>query len=87
MRPCAATFSGSPGECCREQQPRPERLVAPSILLEAVLLVPPIRGLEPMEATNGMLAARLNTAILFAVLSNMVRHHADDEDCSARSSR
>jgi hypothetical protein len=61
--------------------------VTPSILLETGLLVPPNRGLAPMEATNGMLAARLNTAILFAILSNMVRHHADDEDFSARSSR
>jgi hypothetical protein len=88
MRPCAATFSGSAGECCREQQPRPEWLVAPSILLEAGLLVPPIRGLEPVEATNGMLlAASLNTAIVFAILSNMVRHHAHYEDFSARSSR
>jgi hypothetical protein len=54
--------------------------VAPSILLETVLLVPPIPVLEPVEATNGMLAARLNTAILFSILSNIARRHADYED-------
>ena len=44
------------------------------------VLVPPHRILEPVEATNGMLAAGLNTAVLFAMLSNMAKKHADYED-------
>ncbi len=44
------------------------------------VLVAPNRVLEPVEATNGMLAAGLNTALLFAILSNMARSHADYED-------
>lgn len=41
------------------------------------VLVPPNRILEPVEATNGMLAAGLNTAILFSILSSMAKKHAD----------
>ena len=44
------------------------------------MLVPPNRVLEPVEATNGMLAAGLNTALLFAILSSMARKHADYDD-------
>ena len=44
------------------------------------VLVPPNRVLEPVEATNGMLAAGLNTALLFAILSSMARKHADYDD-------
>jgi hypothetical protein len=39
-------------------------------------LVPPYRVLEPLEAMNGTLAAGLNTAVLFALLSNVAREHA-----------
>jgi len=39
-------------------------------------LVAPHRILEPVEATNGMLAAGLNTAILFAILSSMAKKNA-----------
>lgn len=38
-------------------------------------LVPPFRLLEPTEAANGMLAAGLNTAVLFALLTSMARRH------------
>ena len=55
--------------------------MASSIPLEPVLLVPPIRGLEPMEATNGMLTASLNTVILW----RMGRSHAYYEIFSTRS--
>jgi len=44
------------------------------------VLVPPYCVLEPMEATNGMLAAGLNTAILFAILSNVARRRSDDDE-------
>lgn len=43
-------------------------------------LVAPYRVLEPLEATNGLLANGLNTAILFAVISRMARHHSGYED-------
>jgi hypothetical protein len=33
-----------------------------------------------MEATNGMLAAGLNTAILFAILSNVARRRSDYDE-------
>lgn len=36
----------------------------------------PYRVFEPLEAMNGMLAAGLNTAILFAILSNLGRRHS-----------
>lgn len=36
-------------------------------------LGPPYRVFEPLAAMNGMLAAGLNTAILFAILSNLGR--------------
>jgi hypothetical protein len=39
-------------------------------------LEPPFRLLEPTEAANGMLAAGLNTAVLFALLSSMARKHS-----------
>lgn len=39
-------------------------------------LEPPFRMFEPTEAANGMLAAGLNTAVLFALLSSMARKHA-----------
>jgi len=41
------------------------------------VLVPPFRLLEPLEAANGILAGGLNTAILFAILSNLFRNHRD----------
>lgn len=44
------------------------------------VLVPPYCVLEPMEATNGILAAGLNTAILFSILSNLARRRSDYED-------
>ena len=44
------------------------------------VLVPPYCVLEPMEATNGMLAAGLNTAILFAILSNVARRRSDYDE-------
>lgn len=44
------------------------------------VLVPPYRVLEPLEATNGMLAAGLNTAILFSILSSMARKRTDYEE-------
>jgi len=40
-------------------------------------LVPPYRALEPMIACTGMLVTGLNTAILFAVLSNIARKNRD----------
>lgn len=39
-------------------------------------LAPPFRMFEPTEAANGMLAAGLNTAVLFALLSSMARRHS-----------
>ena len=36
--------------------------------------------LEPMEATNGILVAGLNTAILFAILSSVARRHGGYHD-------
>lgn len=44
------------------------------------MLVAPYRVLEPLEATNGLLANGLNTAILFAVMSNMARHRSGYEE-------
>ena len=44
------------------------------------VLVAPHRILEPVEATNGILAAGLNTAILFAILSSMAKKHAGYDD-------
>ena len=40
-------------------------------------LVPPYRAFEPMIACTGMLVTGLNTAILFAVLSNIARKNPD----------
>jgi len=54
--------------------------VVPSILLATVMLVAPHRILEPVEATNGMLAAGLNTALLFAILSSIAKKDADYDD-------
>jgi hypothetical protein len=42
-------------------------------------LVPPYRALEPMIACTGLLVTGLNTAILFAVLSNIARRNPDFE--------
>jgi glucan phosphoethanolaminetransferase (alkaline phosphatase superfamily) len=44
------------------------------------VLVSPNRVLEPVEATNGMLAAGLNTALLFSILSSMAKKHTDYDD-------
>jgi hypothetical protein len=44
------------------------------------VLLPPYCVLEPMEATNGILAAGLNTAILFAIISSVARRHSDYDD-------
>lgn len=44
------------------------------------VLVAPYCVLEPMEATNGILVAGLNTAILFAILSSVARRHAGYKD-------
>jgi hypothetical protein len=44
------------------------------------VLEPPFRLLEPTEAANGMLAAGLNTAVLFAMLSSMARRRTGMED-------
>jgi uncharacterized iron-regulated membrane protein len=43
-------------------------------------LVAPHRILEPVEATNGMLAAGRNTTLLFAILSSMAKKQADYDD-------
>ena len=43
-------------------------------------LVVPHRILEPVEATNGILAAGLNTALLFAILSSMAKKSASYDD-------
>ena len=42
--------------------------------------VAPYRVLEPLEATNGLLANGLNTAILFAIMSNLARHRSGYEE-------
>jgi hypothetical protein len=44
------------------------------------VLVAPHRILEPVEATNGILAAGLNTALLFAILSSMAKKSASYDD-------
>jgi hypothetical protein len=44
------------------------------------VLVSPNRVLEPVEAINGTLAAGLNTALLFSILSSMAKKHADYDD-------
>ena len=44
------------------------------------MLVAPYRVLEPLEATNGLLANGLNTAILYAVMSNLARHRSGYEE-------
>lgn len=44
------------------------------------VLVAPHRILETVEASNGMLAAGLNTAVLFAILSSMAKKHAAYDD-------
>lgn len=44
------------------------------------VLMPPYCVLEPMEATNGILAAGLNTAILFAIMSSIARKRSDYDD-------
>lgn len=43
-------------------------------------LVPPYRVLEPLEATNGLLANGLNTAILFALMSSLARRRSGYEE-------
>ena len=43
-------------------------------------LGPPFRVFEPLAAMNGMLAAGLNTAILFAILSNLGRKRSGLEE-------
>jgi hypothetical protein len=43
-------------------------------------LVPPFRALEPLEATNGLLANGLNAAILFAIMASMGRRHTDFDE-------
>lgn len=43
-------------------------------------LAPPYRVLEPLEATNGLLANGLNTAILFAVMSSLARRRSGYEE-------
>ncbi len=48
------------------------------------VLVAPYCVLEPMEATNGILVAGLNTAILFAILSSVARRHAGYDDLLGR---
>jgi hypothetical protein len=40
------------------------------------VLVAPYRVLEPLEAMNGTLASGLNTAVLFAILTNLARKHS-----------
>jgi multisubunit Na+/H+ antiporter MnhB subunit len=40
----------------------------------------PYRALEPLEATNGLLANGLNTAILFAVISSLARRRSGYEE-------
>lgn len=40
------------------------------------VLEAPYCVLEPMEATNGILVAGLNTAILFAILSTVARNRS-----------
>jgi len=44
------------------------------------VLVAPYRVLEPLEATNGLLANGLNTAILFAIMSNLARRRSGYEE-------
>jgi hypothetical protein len=44
------------------------------------LLHAPHRALEPLEATNGLLANGLNTAILFAVMSSLARRRSGYEE-------
>lgn len=44
------------------------------------VLTAPYRVLEPLEATNGLLANGLNTAILFAIMSSLARHRSGYED-------
>lgn len=44
------------------------------------VLVPPFRAFEPMEAATGMLAAGLNTAVLFAILASMGRKRSGFEE-------
>jgi len=40
------------------------------------VLVAPFRVLKPLEAMNGTLATGLNTAVLFAILTNLARKHS-----------
>lgn len=44
------------------------------------VLVAPYRVLEPLEATNGMLANGLNTAVLFAIMSSLARRRSGYEE-------
>jgi hypothetical protein len=44
------------------------------------ILAAPYRVLEPLEATNGLLANGLNTAILFAIMSSLARRRSDYEE-------
>jgi hypothetical protein len=37
---------------------------------------PPFRSLEPLEATNGLLANGLNAAILFTIMASLARRHS-----------
>lgn len=43
-------------------------------------LVSTSRALEPLEATNGLLANGLNAAILFAIMASMGRRHSDFDE-------
>jgi len=43
------------------------------------VLLPPYRVLEPLEATNGLLANGLNAAVLFSLMSSLGRHRSDYE--------
>lgn len=44
------------------------------------LLHAPYRVFEPLEATNGLLANGLNTAILFAIMSSLARRRSGYEE-------
>jgi len=43
------------------------------------VLPPPSCVLARLEATDGILAAGLDTALLFSILSNLARRRSDDE--------
>jgi hypothetical protein len=44
------------------------------------VLVAPFRGFEAMEASAGMLASGLNTAVLFGIFASMGRKHSGFEE-------